>query len=43
VVGCANRATFLIDQSGTIVDAFETDSLGTAREVERYTEALAKL
>ena len=42
-VGCANRATFLIGKDGTIVDAFETDSLGTAREAERYAEALAKL
>ena len=42
-LGCAIRATFLIGQDGTIVDAFETDSLGTAREADRYTEALAKL
>ena len=42
-VGCANRATFLIGTDGTIVDAFETDSLGTAREQDRYAEALAKL
>jgi peroxiredoxin len=42
-LGCANRATFVIDRDGTIVDAFETDSLGTARTQERYAEALAKL
>ncbi len=42
-VGCANRATFLIGTDGTVVDRFETDSLGTAREPERYAEALAKL
>jgi peroxiredoxin len=42
-LGCANRATFLIGADGTIVDAFASDSLGTAREAERYTEALAKL
>lgn len=41
--GCANRATFLIGGDGTIVDTFATDSLGTPREAERYTEALAKL
>lgn len=41
--GCANRATFLIDQSGTVVDTFATDSLGTARDAQRYAEALAKL
>ena len=42
-VGCANRATFLIDASGVVVDTFATDNLGTAREPERYAEALAKL
>ena len=43
VVGCANRATFVIDKDGIVVDAFATDNLGVAREPERYTEALAKL
>jgi peroxiredoxin len=42
-VGCANRGSFLIDRDGTIVDAFETDNLGTAREKERYTAAIGKL
>ncbi|MBI2704970.1 MAG: peroxiredoxin [Actinobacteria bacterium] len=42
-LGCANRATFLIDKSGVVVDTFATDNLGTARDPERYTEALAKL
>ena len=42
-VGCANRATFLIDKNGTIVDEFETDNLGTAREKDRYTAAVSKL
>ena len=42
-VGCANRATFLIGPDGTVVDAFTTDNLGTAREKDRYAEALAKL
>jgi peroxiredoxin (alkyl hydroperoxide reductase subunit C) len=42
-VGCANRATFVIGTDGVIVDAFETDNLGTAREKDRYAEALAKL
>ena len=41
--GCANRTTFLIDAEGVVVDVFGTDSLGTPREQERYTEALAKL
>lgn len=42
-LGCAIRATFLIDRDGVIIDEFRTDSLGTAREADRYTEALAKL
>jgi peroxiredoxin len=42
-LGCAIRATFLIDKDGNIVDEFRTDSLGEARSAERYTEALAKL
>lgn len=41
--GCANRATFLVGADGTVLDSFGTDSLGTPREAERYTEALAKL
>ena len=42
-LGCAIRGTFVIGQDGMVVDAFRTDSLGTAREASRYTEALAKL
>jgi mycoredoxin-dependent peroxiredoxin len=42
-LGCAVRATFLIDRDGVVVDSFRTDGLGTAREADRYTEALAKL
>ena len=42
-LGCANRATFLIGKDGTVVDAFDTPDLGTAREKSRYGEALAKL
>ena len=42
-LGCAIRATFVIDRDGNVVDEFRTDSLGTAREADRYTEALAKL
>jgi peroxiredoxin len=41
--GCAVRATFVIGTDGTVVDSFRTDSLGTAREADRYQEALAKL
>jgi mycoredoxin-dependent peroxiredoxin len=42
-LGCAMRHTFLIDKDGNVVDTFSTDALGTAREAERYEEALAKL
>ena len=42
-VGCANRTTFLIDADGVVVDVFGSGDLGTAREQDRYTEALAKL
>ena len=42
-VGCANRGTFVIDKAGVVVDAFATPDLGTAREADRYTEALGKL
>lgn len=41
--GCANRATFLIAKDGTVVDSFETENLGVAREQSRYQEAIAKL
>ena len=42
-LGCAMRGTFLIGKDGTIVDAFETPDLGTARDKSRYAEAIAKL
>lgn len=42
-IGCATRATFVIDASGTVVDAFETDNIGVGREAARFTEALATL
>ena len=42
-LGCANRATFVIGRDGRIVDVFETESLGVAREKARYEAALAKL
>ena len=42
-LGCAMRATFLIDENGTVVDSFVTDAIGTVREKERYGAALAKL
>jgi len=41
--GCASRVTVVIDEEGTIVDRFASDDLGTARPMERYEEAMAKL
>jgi len=42
-LGCANRATFVIDKEGVVVDAFESPNLGTPREQFAYEQALAKL
>ena len=42
-LGCANRATFLINADGVVVDTFESPDLGTARDKSRYAEALEKL
>lgn len=42
-LGCATRTTFVIGTDGVIVDVLDTPDLGTIREADRYTEALAKL
>ena len=42
-LGCANRASFLIDGDGKVIDTFASSDLGTPREAARYEEALAKL
>ena len=42
-LGCANRATFVIDKSGKVADTFASPDLGTAREQSSYAEALAKV
>ena len=42
-LGAANRATFVIDKTGTIADVFESPNLGTPREKAAYEAALAKL
>ena len=42
-LGCANRATFVIDKDGKVVDTFATDNLGTPRDKSRYEEAIVKL
>jgi mycoredoxin-dependent peroxiredoxin len=43
IVGVANRATFLIDADGVVVDAFASPDLDTPREDERYHEALGRV
>jgi peroxiredoxin len=42
-LGCANRATFVIDPEGKVVAKFESANLGTPRERSDYEAALAKL
>jgi peroxiredoxin len=42
-LGCANRATFIIDKDGKVVDTFASGDLGTPREQARYEDALAKI
>lgn len=42
-LGCANRATFVIDTDGKVVDTFASENLGTPRERDAYVAALAKL
>jgi mycoredoxin-dependent peroxiredoxin len=42
-LGVPNRATFLIDINGVVVDRFESPGIGTAREIERYDKALDQL
>ena len=42
-LGCANRATFVIDTDGKVVDTFASENMGTPRERAAYEAALAKL
>lgn len=42
-VGVANRYTYVLDADGIVRDVINTESLGTAREFELYTEALAAI
>src|SRR5437762_14339552 len=42
-LGCANRATFVIDKSGTVVDTFASADLGTPRQQSSYKAALDKV
>lgn len=43
VLGCANRATFVIDKAGTVVGTFASADLKTPRARAEYAAALAKL
>jgi peroxiredoxin len=42
-LGCANRATFVIDKAGNVVEVFQSPDLGTARDQRAYDAALARL
>ena len=42
-LGCANRATFVVDTDGKVVDTFQSANLATPRERAEYDAALAKL
>jgi peroxiredoxin len=42
-LGCANRATFVIDKQGNVAAAFASANLATPRAKAEYEEALAKL
>ncbi len=42
-VGCANRATFVVDKDGKIAATFATTTLSTARAHDEYGKALANL
>jgi mycoredoxin-dependent peroxiredoxin len=42
-LGCANRASFVIDKDGKVVATFESANLATPRSREEYESALAKV
>ena len=42
-LGCANRQTFVIDKSGTVVATFASADLRTPRQKEEYQAALSLL
>jgi peroxiredoxin (alkyl hydroperoxide reductase subunit C) len=41
--GSANRVTYVLDSDGIVREVIATDSLGTPREYELYSEALATI
>src|SRR6187551_33747 len=42
-LGCANRATFVLDKDGVVSSTFSSPDLGTPRAKAEYDEALAKV
>ena len=42
-LGCANRATFVLDKDGKVTTTFSSPDLGTARSKSEYDAALAAL
>ena len=42
-LGCANRATFVIDKDGKVTTTFSSPDLGTARSKSEYDAAFAAL
>src|SRR4051795_3211780 len=42
-LGCANRATFVLDKDGVVSSTFSSPDLGTPRAKAEYEEALAKV
>ena len=42
-LGCANRATFVIDKQGKVTAAFATAEITTPRQHAEYAAALATL
>jgi mycoredoxin-dependent peroxiredoxin len=42
-LGCANRATFVLDKDGVVSSTFASPDLGTPRAKAEYDDALAKV
>jgi peroxiredoxin (alkyl hydroperoxide reductase subunit C) len=42
-LGCANRATFVLDKDGVVSSTFSSPDLGTPRAKAEYEDALAKV
>ena len=42
-LGCARRATVMIDKSGKVVDVYDTGAITETRNLDNFTDALSKL